>query len=164
MVVSDPDGPAWGADATFTTAKRGNAAPALSEVSVKPKVWAVNPRGKRERPVSFTRVRRGATFSYTLSAPGRVVFAIQRQTKGRKSGRKCRRATRRKRHGKPCKLFVRVGAFARPSTAGRNAKKFSGRIGRKKLRPGSYRAVLVAVDALGDRSASRRVSFRVVRG
>jgi hypothetical protein len=41
--------------------------------------------------------------------------------------------------------------------------KFSGRIGRKKLKPGRYRARLVAVDPDGNRSPGRTVKFRIVR-
>jgi hypothetical protein len=40
---------------------------------------------------------------------------------------------------------------------------FSGKIGRKTLRPGRYRASLRARDAAGNRSAVKRLKFRVVR-
>ena len=40
---------------------------------------------------------------------------------------------------------------------------FSGRIGRKALKPGSYRFRLVAIDAAGNKSADRLLKFRVVR-
>ena len=49
------------------------------------------------------------------------------------------------------------------SVAGANALPFSGRIGRKALKPGSYRAVLVAVDAAGNRSAAKTIAFKVVK-
>ena len=41
--------------------------------------------------------------------------------------------------------------------------KFNGRIRRKALKLGSYRAVLRAVDAAGNTSASRTLKFKVVR-
>jgi hypothetical protein len=41
--------------------------------------------------------------------------------------------------------------------------RFSGRIGRRKLAPGRYRATLGATDAAGNRAAVRRVSFTIVR-
>ena len=47
--------------------------------------------------------------------------------------------------------------------AGANRKRFSGRIGRGVLSPGSYRATLVARDAAGNPSTARRLTFRVVR-
>ncbi|HET8821953.1 MAG TPA: hypothetical protein VFM57_10435 [Thermoleophilaceae bacterium] len=41
--------------------------------------------------------------------------------------------------------------------------RFSGRIGRRKLRPGVYRARFVAADAAGNRSRTATVRFRIVR-
>jgi hypothetical protein len=47
--------------------------------------------------------------------------------------------------------------------AGLNRIAYSGRVGRTKLRPGTYRATLTATDAAGNRSRARTVSFRVVK-
>jgi hypothetical protein len=41
--------------------------------------------------------------------------------------------------------------------------RFSGRIGRRALRPGRYRLAVRAVDAAGNRSAARSAAFRIVR-
>ena len=51
----------------------------------------------------------------------------------------------------------------RATVAGRNRVAFSGKVGRKRLKPGRHRATLRAVDAAGNRSAPRRIRFRVVR-
>jgi hypothetical protein len=51
----------------------------------------------------------------------------------------------------------------RKSKAGLNVVRFSGRLGSRALKPGRYRAILVATDASGNRSAARRVAFRVIR-
>jgi hypothetical protein len=59
--------------------------------------------------------------------------------------------------------YVAAGRFAKQSSAGPNRKKFSGKIGRRSLKPGYYRATLVATDAAGNRSAPRRRKFKVVR-
>jgi hypothetical protein len=40
---------------------------------------------------------------------------------------------------------------------------FSGRIGRRALAPGAYRALVRATDAAGNRSAAATVRFTVVR-
>jgi hypothetical protein len=40
--------------------------------------------------------------------------------------------------------------------------KFSGRIGKKALKPGRYRATLRAKDPAGNRSAPRRITFRIL--
>jgi hypothetical protein len=47
--------------------------------------------------------------------------------------------------------------------AGANRVKFTGRVGRRALKLGRYRARLVASDAAGNRSAGRFVRFRVKR-
>jgi hypothetical protein len=51
----------------------------------------------------------------------------------------------------------------RKRKAGANAVSFSGRIGRKALRAGSYRVTVSAKDAAGNRSKGRRTSFTIVR-
>lgn len=126
-----------------------------------PSTFAVDPKGFAETPVSS--VKKGTTFHYSLSEPARVTFTIQRKSKGRRVKRKCRRATHKNRKKKPCTRYTRVGSFAAQGTAGANRKSFSGKIGRKSLKPGRYRALLLAVDAAGNRSKAKPVSFRVVR-
>jgi hypothetical protein len=109
--------------------------------SMKPKTFAVNRKGAPEKLVA-AKVRRGTTFRYRLSEAARVVFTIQRR-KG--------------------KRFVQAKRFAKVSKAGANAKKFSGRIGKRALKPGRYRATLVATDAAKNRSKPKRLLFKVVR-
>jgi hypothetical protein len=86
----------------------------------------------------------GTAFTYRLSEPARVVFKIERKTS---PGH-----------------FKRAGRFARRSPKGRSTTPFSGRIGKRNLSPGDYRATLVATDAAGNRSKRRRVSFEVASG
>ena len=78
-------------------------------------------------------------------------------------GRKCVRPTAKNRRKRKCTRYVRFGAFAVQSPAGANRHAFSGRIGRKRLKPGRHRAMLVATDAGGLASAPRRLNFKVVR-
>jgi hypothetical protein len=60
------------------------------------------------------------------------------------------------RKGKKCTRLVRRSALTVAGTAGANSVV-------KKLRPGRYRATLVATDAAGNRSRTVRRSFRVAR-
>jgi len=83
----------------------------------------------------------GTTLRYTLSEAATVTVRIRRA--------RARRV---------------VGRLTRKARQGRNAVRFSGRIGRRALAPGRYRASVTATDAAGNRSASKRVSFRVVGG
>jgi hypothetical protein len=127
------------------------------------RVFAVDPRGRPEPAVS-ARARRGTTIAYTLSKPAQVLFTIEQAQKGRRVGRTCQRPSRRNRGRRACTRFVRVGSFAQNGTAGRDRKAWSGKIGRRALKPGRYRLSLTARDAAGNRSTTpRRLSFLVVR-
>lgn len=92
------------------------------------------------RTAISARVARGTRFSYVLSEPAKVVLRIKRVG--------AKRA---------------VGQLTRAAKSGRNTLKFSGRIGSKPLKPGRYRALITATDAAGNRSAAKRVRFRVVK-
>jgi hypothetical protein len=56
-----------------------------------------------------------------------------------------------------------MGVLRASGKAGANALSFRGRIGRRVLRPGRYRARATATDPAGNVSAERRATFRVVR-
>jgi hypothetical protein len=95
------------------------------------------------RPFAFRAgPRRGATVRFTLSEPARVRLTVQR----------------RNRLG----AWVPVrGVLVRTGRAGANALRFTGAIGGRRLAPGRYRLVAVAVDRLGARSFVRRAQFRI---
>ena len=78
--------------------------------------------------------------------------------------RVCVKRTRRNRGSRRCTRYVRAGrTLTRTSKAGRNRVKFTGRIGRRALKPGRYRLTIVATDAAGNRSRARRLNFRIVK-
>jgi CSLREA domain-containing protein len=138
-------------------------APLFSLTSLTNKVFAVDPNGTGEVSVAASKPKRGTTFRYTLTEASRVVFTIERRTRGRKVGTKCRKQTRKNRNRRACARYVRAGRFAAQGAAGPNSHKFSGRIGGKSLKPGRYRARLVATDAAGNKSAPKLLAFKVVR-
>ena len=107
--------------------------------------------------------KKGTTFKFTLSEAATVTFAIERKTSGRRVKGKCVKKTRTNARNQKCGLFKRVGAFRAQRAAGPNRKKFSGRIGKTTLKPGSYRALLTAVDAAGNKSKPARIAFTVVK-
>jgi uncharacterized delta-60 repeat protein len=135
--IDVPASPPPGADTT---------APVISGAKVTPRSWAVRDGGRAETPVA-SRVKQGTSFRYTLSEAARVTIRIERR-KRRKGGKRAK--------------FTRVGTFAKSGAAGANRNPFSGRIGKKRLRPGRYRATLVATDAAGNPSAPRQVVFKVI--
>jgi hypothetical protein len=107
---------------------------------------AASPSGDKTAPVILSasvkpktfRRRHGTTFRYKVSEPARVVFTIQRK-KG--------------------KRYVKPKRFTKASKQGNNTRKFATR----KLKPGRYRATLVATDAAGNHSKAKRLAFRVKR-
>ena len=57
-----------------------------------------------------------------------------------------------------------VALLKRTARTGGNRVRFSGRVGRRALRPGRYSATLTAVNAEGKRSKPATVAFRILRG
>jgi Tol biopolymer transport system component len=106
----------------------------------------------------------GTTIRFTLGARADVRVAIERAAPGRRVGRACRRPSSRLR-GKPrCTRWIVADTLTRRDlAAGRAAIAFSGRIGRRALRPGAHRFVLRARNAAGS-SEPVRLGFTVVRG
>lgn len=146
--------------------------PAVSAFGMTNRVFAPTggPKGRKGRPAltSARRVKRGTRFTFALSEPARVTIAIERMEKGRKAGpgrsSRCVKQTPANRKAPRCVRFLRAGSLSSQAQAGRQSLRFSGRLRGKPLKPGGYRATIVAVDAAGQASDPRRVSFRVVRG
>ncbi len=93
------------------------------------------------------RVGRSTILSFRLSEVARISVRIERRLRNRRGRRR----------------YKRAGTFTRRARAGANRIRFSGRIGRRKLKPGSYRLTLTPTDAAGNRGKPRRLSFRIVR-
>jgi chitodextrinase len=115
-------------------------------------------------------VPRGTRFTYTLSEAARARLTIARAEKGVRVGSACRKRTRRllaqlrkkKQRIRSCTRYVRAGVLTRTSHQGANRVAFSGRIGKRALKPARYRTTLVATDAAGNASAPRNVTFTIV--
>jgi hypothetical protein len=127
-------------------------APLFLSASIKPPKFPVK-RGKRG----------GALFRYALSEDAGVVFTIARVMLGRKVGTRCVKPSRSNARKRLCKRYVQAGRFTAKGRKGANTKTFTGRIGRRVLKPGAYRATLTAKDAAGNRSRPRRLTFRIIR-
>lgn len=101
-----------------------------------------------------------------LSEPATVRISFERAARGRRSKGRCRRATPKLRKAKRCLRYVKIKnavLIRKGLAAGLRKIKFSGRIGRRALKPGRYRAAITATDARGNRSKAARPRFRVVR-
>ena len=104
---------------------------------------------------------RGTRFRYTLSEPAQVTLTIQHALPGRLAGVRCVRPSPRLRQAERCTRYRSFGALSRSGQGGANSTRFTGRLGKRALRPGRYRVLITAIDAAGNRSAPRTARFRV---
>jgi hypothetical protein len=157
LVVTDPLGRQASAQKTVAVAARpgGGPSPAVAD-TVAPLISSLSARP--------TRVRRGRAmqFRFHLSETAAVKLKIQRALPGRRQGGACRAPSARNRTGRRCTRFVRLTTLSATGKQGANTVPFSGRVKRRKLATGRYRALVTAVDAAGNRSIARAVSFKVV--
>ncbi len=137
--------------------------PALSRVSMTRKRFRV---GKKRTPVVAKRKKRakvGTTFRFTLNVPAAVTIRIDRLTKGKRVKKRCVAPKPKLRKRRTCTRARRKGTLTRRSlAAGARRVAFSGRIGKRKLAAGRYRATLTAT-AAGVKSQSVKLAFTVVR-
>ena len=143
--------------------------PALSKLSLKPKKFAVakkptakvaaKKKGKKKSP-------KGTKIRFTLNRDADVAFTIEKRTVGRKVKGKCVKAKKGRKvpKKKRCARWVPAGKLTRASQpAGARTLYFSGRIGKKKLRPGGYRVALQATATSGTSPVSKPLPFTVLR-
>lgn len=138
-------------------------AASMTEYGVTNKVFAP---GKGSTPTSGKAARklaRGTTFKYKLSEAATMKIDLQQLTPGRKKGSACIRPSAKLKKAKKCIRAVSQGTLTRTSHAGLNRVAFTGRVGGKTLKPGSYQAMLSATDAAGNVSARKTITFKIVR-
>jgi hypothetical protein len=87
------------------------------------------------------RVGRGTVIGFTLSEAATATLRIDRKRRGR---------------------YRRAGSFKRKLLKGRARVRFSGRLGRRKLKPGVYRLTITPKDAAGNAGRPRRLFFRIL--
>jgi hypothetical protein len=133
LVASNADGTTLGEDRTFMTSATGGGPGGGPGADTTAPVIL----SASVKPKTLRR-KRGTTFRYRLSEAANVAFTIQRK-KG--------------------KRYVSATRFRKTSKAGANTRRFKTR----KLKPGRYRATLVATDAAGNRSKAKRLTFRIKR-
>lgn len=104
----------------------------LEDLTVRPSSFAV---GSSSTPVGA--VARGTRISYRLNEPATVTLRIERAARGRRSGRRCVRPTRRLRRARRCIRYLTIGALRRSSAAGRTDVRFTGRIAGGRCVPAS---------------------------
>jgi hypothetical protein len=106
----------------------------------------------------------GTTITWLMNDRARVTLTVQRVRSGKRVAGACVAPSRRTSRRPSCRRTVAVATLRRSAIRGENTVRFSGRIGRRVLRPGRYRMVIRARAADGRRTAARTLRFTVVRG
>ena len=114
---------------------------------------------------SFADAKRtyGTRVTYSLRAPARVRFRVERRKAGKLRCPKAKRKGRKKAKRSKCSRYKLVkNSFTLTGKAGKNSFRFRGRMGGKKLKPGRYR--LVATPFIGKAKGKvQRAKFRIKR-
>jgi 6-phosphogluconolactonase (cycloisomerase 2 family) len=136
--------------------------PVLRTLRVKPAAF-VAVKGKGSSVAVLKKRKGGATVSYQDSLKATTVFTVYRPVRGHllKSG-KCSIAPVKKGRprGRACTLLVSQGSFSRSDVAGANKFGFTGRVKKKRLKPGKY--VLGAVPHTASKTGKRvTAKFRI---
>jgi uncharacterized protein YkwD len=144
------------------------AAPPVVRDSTRPllSMSAMSPLRFRAAARGSSIVTRGSSrVAFTLSERATVRFEVERRVAGRRVGGRCASTTGANRRAPSCTRYVRQrGAFSFSAKSGRNAIRFSGRLGGRKLSAGRYRLRAVATDAARNASSPRRSRvFSIVR-
>ncbi len=123
--------------------KAATAIPIVSGFGITNRRFA--PKGKK--PAKASRVKRGTKFTYSLSEPAQVAIKIERRKPGK---------------GRP--KYAKVTSIGGQQRSGKDATPFSGKVRGKPLKPGRYRATIVATDAAGQASTPHQLNFKIIRG
>jgi hypothetical protein len=101
----------------------------------------------------------GTTVTIALSAAAGVIFTVERPAAGRRMRGRCATPKRSNRRARRCVRYVKVrGRFTGNGTPGAGRFHFTGRMGGRKLAPGSYRLVASPVGG-----KAKRTAFRIKR-
>ncbi|HEX4466342.1 MAG TPA: hypothetical protein VH025_04085, partial [Solirubrobacteraceae bacterium] len=150
------------APSRFKAAARGASVQAASVAARAQEAATINDKG-HSKPTGRRRSKPGAIVSYTGTVAATTTLTVLRAVPGRRSGKKCVRATRHNKRHRRCTRFVKVGSFThKDAAAGTIRFRFSGRVSGRKLKPGRYRLTAVARNPAGAGSPLS-ISFTVVR-
>lgn len=157
LVAGEGPPPAGGAGGPGGNTSGDTQAPLIGGFRATPSLFAL---ARAATPVA-AQVPRGTRFRYTLSEPARVTLSLQRARPGRRADGRCVAPSPRLRQAKRCIRYSGVGTLRRSGAKGANSIRFTGRIGKRALRAGRYRALISATDAAGNRSPLRIAGFRI---
>ena len=94
--------------------------------------------------------KRKTKIRFRLNTKATVKVTFKRRTIGRKVGGKCRKLKSSTVPKRRCVRYVGAGRLLKKNRkAGRNLIRFNGKVGKKKLKPGRYKAIFIAKNEVG---------------
>jgi hypothetical protein len=136
--------------------------PVLANLAQSHATWRL---GHKLAVLSRRRPPVGTTFSFTLNEQASVSLSFTRTATGRRVNKhRCVSQNAHNRQKPSCRLQLPAGTLTLTGHAGIDRIAFQGRItSKKQLAPGRYTVLVRATNAAGQVSASRSLSFTVVR-
>jgi hypothetical protein len=107
------------------------------------------------------KLHKGSVLTFTLSEAATLKLQIAMLSPGRRVGGKCAAPSHSNKIKRRCTRYLNVGALSAKAAAGANRIPFGGRLNGHSLRPGSYRATIVAIDLAGNGSAPATAAFTI---
>jgi hypothetical protein len=135
-------------------------APTVSKLKLGKKTFRLGTK----LPKLSRRVPVGTTVSFSVSEASRTRFTFSKLASGRKVGKRCLPATKRRAHRKRCTRAITVTpSLVFSTSAGSHKLAFQGRLSRtKRLRPGKYRLTVVSTDPSGNASKPQSTTFTLL--
>jgi hypothetical protein len=152
-------GPARSAETTLPVGGGGDTvAPVITALRVSPKAFRAAAHGASIASVL------GARINYFTSEPTTTTFTVERLIAGRRVGKRCVKPTKSNRKRPKCTRAASLkGHFSHREGGGAVSLRFTGRLGGRKLPPGSYRLVAKARDNAGNSGRPAKAPFRVAK-
>lgn len=106
--------------------------------------------------------KKGSTLTFMLSEAANVKLTIATTKPGKRKGRSCVKPSKAKKRAKPCTIVGKAKDLqVVKGVAGKNTVNVSGWVKGKRLPKGTYRLLLVATDAAGNRAKTAQIDFRI---
>jgi hypothetical protein len=108
--------------------------------------------------------RRGSSrITWKANRAATLRLGIERVGKGKRVRANCLAPTKKLRKRKNCVRYTPMGRFQRKVAAGNGRLKLTAKVGKRRLRPGTYRLRVVLTDGKGNHSPVRSLKFVVKR-
>ncbi len=154
-------GPGAGAPGAGPGAAGAGRGPAIRGLRVAPPAFAALASGPSARAATFATRLFGPLVTFRIDRPASVTYRVARRLAGRRARGRCVAPARAASGARACLRLAPVpGRFLRAANAGSNRLRFSGRVGGRALRPGSYR-LLATARAGGAAGPTARAAFRI---